>query len=41
MDAPKGYYAKLNKSVRERKIPNNYTYMWTLKNKIGLLAKME
>ena len=30
MDGPRGYYAKLNKSVRERQ--NDFTYMWNLKN---------
>ena len=34
MDGPRGYYAKQNKSNRERKIPYDFTYMWNLKNKI-------
>ena len=35
MDGPRGYYAKWNKAVRERKIPYDFTYMWNLKNKIN------
>ena len=31
MDGLGGYYAKLNKSDRERQIPNDITYMWNLK----------
>ena len=31
MDGPKGYYAKWNKSDRERQIMHGSTYMWTLK----------
>ena len=30
MDGCRGYYAKLNKSDRERQIPYNLTYMWDL-----------
>ena len=33
MDGPWGYYAKWNKSDRERQIPYDFTYMWNLKNK--------
>ena len=32
MDGPKGYYAKWNKSDRERQILYDFTYMWNLKN---------
>ena len=32
MDGARGYYAKGNKSVRERQIPYDFTYMWNLKN---------
>ena len=32
MDGPRGYYAKENKSERERQIPHDFTYMWNLKN---------
>ena len=32
MDGHGGYYAKLNKSDRERQILYDITYMWTLKN---------
>ena len=27
------YYAKQNKSVRERQIPYDFTHMWNLRNK--------
>ena len=33
MDEPGGYYAKWNKSDRERQIPYDFTYWWNLKNK--------
>ena len=33
MDGPWAYYAKWNKSDRERQIPYDFTYMWILKNK--------
>ena len=33
MNGPRGFYAKLNKSDRDIKIPSYFTYMWTLKNK--------
>jgi len=29
------YYAKPNKSVREKKIPYDFTHMWNLRNKTG------
>ena len=32
MSGPRGYYAKWNKSRRERKILYNFTYMWNLRN---------
>ena len=38
MSGPKVYYAKWNKPVRERKI-YDFTYMWTLMNKLDLQAK--
>ena len=31
MDGPRGYYAKWNKSDRERQMPYDFTYMWNLK----------
>ena len=31
MDGPRDYYAKWNKSERERQIPYDITYMWDLK----------
>ena len=34
MDGTRGYYAKQNKSVRERQIPYDFTYIWNLRNKI-------
>ena len=33
MDGSRRYYAKWNKSDRERQIPYGFTYMWHLKNK--------
>ena len=33
MDQPRGYYAKWNKSEREKQIPYDFTYMWKLKPK--------
>ena len=33
MDGSRVYYAKLNKSIRERQIPYDFTYMWNLRNK--------
>ena len=33
MVGTRGYYAKRNKSVRERQIPYDFTHMWNLKNK--------
>ena len=33
MGGPREYYAKWNKSKKERKIPYDFTYMWNLKNK--------
>ena len=32
MDGARSYYAKQNKSVRERQIPYGFTHMWNLKN---------
>ena len=33
MSGPRGYYAKWNKSYREKQIPYDLTYMWNLKTK--------
>ena len=33
MDASRGYYAKRNKSNRERQLLHDLTYMWNLKTK--------
>ena len=33
MDGARGYYAKQNKSVRERQIPYDFTHTWNLRNK--------
>ena len=30
MDGPREHYAKWNKPVREKQIPYDFTYMWTL-----------
>ena len=35
VDGPRGYCAEWNKSVRERQIPHDFTYMLSLKNKIN------
>ena len=35
MDGPRRYYAKWNKSDRERQTPFDLTYMWNLKNKMN------
>ena len=34
MDGTRRYYAKQNKSVRERQIPYDFTQMWNLRNNI-------
>ena len=31
MDGPRGYYAKCNKSDREKQIPSDFNFMWILK----------
>ena len=41
MAGPGGYYAKWNKSDRERQIPYDFTYMWNLKNKISEQTKQK
>ena len=41
MDGSRGYYAKWNKSGRERQIPYDFTYMWNLKNKINEQTKQK
>ena len=35
MDGPGGQYAKWNKSIRERQISYDFTYMWNLMNKVS------
>ena len=35
MDESGVYFAKWNKSDRERQIPYDFTYMWNLMNKIN------
>ena len=35
MDGPGEHYAKLNKPVRERQIPRDFTHMWNLMNKLN------
>ena len=35
MDGPEEHYAKRNKPVRERQIPYDLTYMWSLMNKMN------
>ena len=34
VDGTRGYYTKLNQSVRERQIPHDFIHMWSLRNKI-------
>ena len=41
MDGPRGYYTQWNESVRERKIPYDFTFMWNLKNKINEQTKLK
>ena len=31
MNEPRQYYAKWNKSDRERRTPDDFTYMWNIK----------
>ena len=35
MYGPGKYYAKWNKSLKEKEVPYNFTYMWNLMNKIN------
>ena len=35
MDGTRVYYAKQNKSVREKQISNDFTHLWNLRNKIN------
>ena len=39
MDGPGEQYTKLNKPVRERQMPYDFTHMWNLMNKLNLQAK--
>ena len=41
IDGPKGYYAKRNKSDKEKKIPLHFTCIWDLKNKINEQTKQK
>ena len=41
MGRPRGYYAKWNKSDRERQILYDFTYMWNLENKAERLRHRE
>ena len=41
MDGTRGYYAKQNKSVRERQIQYDFTYIWNLRNKIDEYRRKE
>ena len=34
MDGPREHYSELNKLVRERQIPYDFTHMWNLTNKL-------
>ena len=33
VDGARMYYAKQNKSIRERQIPYDFTHLWNLRNK--------
>ena len=33
LDGARMYYAKRNKSIRERQIPYDFTHMWNLRNR--------
>ena len=39
MDGTRGYYAKQNKSVRERQLSYDFTHMWSLSSKTEDLAE--
>ena len=39
MDGSRGYYAKRNKSIRERQLSYDFTHMWNLRNKTGSQGK--
>ena len=41
MDGPRGYYAKWNRSERQRKMPRDFTCRWNLKNKINEQARQK
>ena len=41
MNRPRGYYAKWNKSDRERQIPYDFTYMCNLKHKTNEQTKLK
>ena len=34
VDGARGYYAEQNKSIRERQLSYDFTYMWNLRNKM-------
>ena len=35
MGGARAYYAKQNKSVKERQIPYDFSHVWSLRNKTG------
>ena len=42
IDGPRGYYAKCNKSQREKQILHDFSYMWKIKNKTnGQIIKLK
>ena len=41
ISGPRGYYAKWNKSDRERQIPNYFSNTWNVKNKTNKHNKTE
>ena len=41
MDGAREYYVKQNKSARERQIPDDFTYLWNLRNKTNEQRKRQ
>ena len=39
MNGTRGYYAKLNKSIRERQLSYDFTHMCNLRNKKGVIGE--
>ena len=41
MDGPGEYYANRNRPVTKRQIPNDFTHLWTVMNKLNQQAKQK